>query len=113
MDLFALKNLGAFVSSVPVKRTVTWARKDDEGVDQTTTFDIHVKRIAFGDIERIYHDKEDAERSRTAALIAASILFGEQADQPISYEDAYQLAPSLAHVLNTAIAEVNGTKRKN
>lgn len=67
-----------------------------------------VKRQSFGSIERLFLSDED-DRSKSAAYIAATVLLGDKGAEPMSYEDAYQLEPSLAGVLIKAVNEVNGT----
>ena len=105
MKLSELKAAGGFVSPEPVKTHVKWQRGED-----VTEFDIHVRRLSFGEFERIYVDPKDKERSRTAALISASVLLGEKADEPITYKDAFQLEPTLASALVAAITEVSRPK---
>ena len=108
MKLQELRDRGGFVDAVPVKKEVTWKRKDGAGVEQSDTFFIHVRRQSFGIIERLLSG--DDQRSRSAVLISNSVLFGEQADEVMSYDDAYQLDASLAHVLIRAVNEVNARK---
>lgn len=105
MKLSELKAAGGFVPAEPIKVSVKWQRGAE-----VTEFDIHVRRLSFGEFERIYVDPKDKERSRTAALIAASVLLGEKADEPMTYKDAFQLEPSLASAMVTAITEVASPK---
>jgi tail assembly chaperone len=69
---------------------------------------VFVKRQSFGSIERLFLGDDD-DSSRSAAYIAATILLGDKGTEPLSYQDAYQLEPSLAKVLIEAINAVNGT----
>lgn len=103
MKLADLRAAGGFVSPAPVKRTVTWT---PDGRDPVT-FDVWIKRRSFGAIERLFADDDD--RSKSAAYIAESIALGEHGKDKLTYEDAYQLEPSLARVLIEALNEVNGT----
>lgn len=96
MNLKELKAAGAFVSTDHVKRTITW--KD-------YTFDVFVRRQSFGSLERLLMATDD--RSKSATHIAECVLLGENAE-PMTYEDAYQLEPSLARELLVAVREVNG-----
>lgn len=105
MKLAELKAAGGFVSAEPIKVPVKWQRGED-----VTEFNIHVRRLSFGEFERIYVDPKDKERSRTAALISACVLLGDKADEPITYKDAYQLEPTLASALVNAITEVSRPK---
>lgn len=109
MNLKDLKAKGGFVSSKPVRKEVVWTRKVD-GDEVSDEFVIHVRPMSYGDIERIFIDPKDEERSRTAALLSESVLLGEDMKERLSYTDAYQLAPSLAAVLAKAVNEVNATK---
>lgn len=109
MNLKDLKDKGGFVSSKPVKKEVVWKHKVD-GEEAEESFTIHVRPMSYGDIERIFIDPKDEDRSRTAALIAESVLLGDDMKERLSYTDAYQLAPSLAAALSKAVSEVNALK---
>lgn len=108
MNLKDLKSKGGFVSSKPVEKKVVWTRKVD-GEEVSDEFTVLIKPMSYGDIERIFVDPKDQERSRTAAMISDCVLLADGKER-LSYEDAYQLAPSLANALTKAINEVNATK---
>lgn len=108
MKLSELKQKGGIVDASLVKKSVEWTHLDEAGKVVTDSFDVFVRRLGYGVMERAMRpDPNDPERSLTAALISEAILLGEQADEPISYRDAFQLQPSLAKVLAVAIREVN------
>lgn len=109
MNLKDLKEKGGFVSSKPVKKEVVWKHKVD-GAEVDETFTIHVRPMSYGDIERIFIDPKDEDRSRTAALLSESVLLGDDAKERLTYTDAYQLAPSLAAALSKVVSEVNALK---
>lgn len=117
MKLDQLKSRGAFITGQPVRKTITWVHADPEnGEEMTDTFDVFVRRLSFGDVERIYlAGTEGEQRSRSAALISARLLLGDNADERITYEDAYQLDPGLAAKFLEAIAQVGepGAPTKN
>lgn len=94
MNLSELRNAGAFVPSEPVKVAVAW---------KEYTFDVYVRRMAFGDVEALF---SGAAEGRSARLIAAAILLGEDRE-PITFEDACRLDVSLASKLVEAFNEVN------
>lgn len=102
MDLKSLKDAGGIVPSALVKRSVTWERDDGE----VLTFDIFVRRLSFGDVERVLQDEERG-RSRVANLIAMAVRLGEEGSERLSYDDAFQLEPTLAKVFANAVSEVN------
>lgn len=104
MNLSELKEAGGIIAAAPVKKSVTWER---EGADPMT-FDVHVRRLSFGTLERLLVADAD-DRSRSAAYLSATVLLGDGGDEPLSYEDAFQLDPSLATALITAAREVNRT----
>lgn len=106
MNLEQLTALGAFVSKEPVKRSVTWVRTVD-GEEKSDTFDVYVKRMSFGDVERLFL-VEDEKRSKMARYLSECLLLGEE-KTPITYEQAYRLDVSFARVLTDAVGEVNGT----
>lgn len=97
MNLSDLRNAGGFVTAEPVKVPVEWNGHN---------FDVHVKKLAFGDVEALLAGEDD--RSRSAKMIAASLLLGNERE-PISYEDAYRLDVGLAAQLIDAINKANGT----
>lgn len=100
MNLKELRAQGAFISGAPVVKSVTW---------NDTTFDVHIKRLSFGDYERLFTDDPE-ERSRSARLLSDCVLLGDGGKDALSYKDAYRLEPSLARVLIDAVNEVNGPK---
>lgn len=108
MNLKDLKAKGGFVSTKPVEKKVVWKRTVD-GQELEDEFIVHIKPMSYGDIERIFIDPKDTERSRTAALISESVILADGKER-LSYQDAYQLAPSLAKALSEAVSEVNASK---
>lgn len=96
MNLQELKTMGAFVTAEPVKASITW--KDN-------VFDVYIKQLAFGEVERMLRD----ENRSSVGLIAAAVLFGEE-KEPISLEDAERLDVSLAAKLLEAVNEANAGK---
>lgn len=109
MNLSELKAKGGIVASAPVPREVTWTRKNDAGEEVTDTFTVFIKRQSFGSIETIWAGAED--RSKSATYISQSLRLGDKGKEQMSYDEAFQLDPSLATVFITAINEVNGTGR--
>lgn len=101
-----LKNAGALVPTDGERKTVTWKNPHTK---EEFTFDIFVKRRSYGSVERIYID--DSGKAKGALTISECVLIGEAAE-PISYEDAFNLEPSLASVFMKAIGEVNGDGKK-
>lgn len=109
MNLKQLKAKGGIVDGALVKKEVTWAHADPvTGKDVTEKFDVHVRRQSFGVIERLFSPGE-AEQSRNAKYIAASVFLGEEGAEALSYEDAFSLESSLGFAILTAVNEANGT----
>lgn len=96
MNLAELRNVGAFISAEPEKVEIEW---------KGHRFDVHVKRLSFGDVEALFAADD---RSRSARMIAAAVLLGEN-KEPITYDDAYRLDVSLATKLIEAFNSVNGS----
>lgn len=103
MNLKELRAKGAFVSAQPQKMAVVWKTREGEEV----AFDVHVKKLAFGDYERLFLAESD-DRSRMARVLCETIKLGDKAADSLTYEDAYQLDASFARVLLDAVNEVNG-----
>lgn len=132
MDLKQLKARGGFVSAEPVKKSVDWVHDGGEG-EMADTFDVYVVRQSFGSVEKLLTGLDD--RSKSASFISACVRFlvgteeaqayeAQRRDNPslpvrmdfleaMSYEDAYQLAPTLAGALVRAINEVNGEQKNS
>lgn len=106
MNLAELMTAGGFVSEVPVKKEIVWARKGPDGADTETKFDVFVRRQSFGAIEVIYGNETD--RSKMARYICESIRLGDKGTDEIPYEKAVMLDPALGTLLVKAINEVNG-----
>ncbi len=94
MNLAEIKAAGGFIPAEPVKVPVEW---------NGHKFDVFVKRLSFGEVENLFTSDD---RSKSARMIAASVLLGEDRE-PISYEDAYRLDPTLASKLIEAINRIN------
>lgn len=110
MNLDELISRGAIVPSTPVPTEVTWPRSEEDGGD--VTFIVHIKRRSYGVMERVFKtDPENPDRSINAQFISESVLFGDGGSEQMSYEQAFQLEPSLATVLMKAVREVNGLGR--
>src|SRR5690606_30051105 len=127
--------MGAVIPAAPVAQEITWTPPD---AAEPVTFTVFVKRLAYGDYERLFMealdvaaaeepDDPDADqegqakailkrqdipkRSRQALLISISIRLGDGTEQ-ISYEQAYQRHPSLASAFVRAINKANGSLKK-
>lgn len=107
MNLKELQAKGGFVSVAPVKKSVTWEREGENGEVEKITFDVYVKRHSFGALEQIWAGDDD--RAKSARFLSYSIKLGAGGKEELTYEDAYQLEPSLAAVLVNAVTEVNKT----
>lgn len=99
MNLAEIKNAGGFVSVEPTKVNVNW---------KEFTFDVWVKKLSFGDTEKLFGFEDG---SRSARIISTAIRLGEE-QEPISYEDAFQLDMGLATKLIDAFNSVNGFDQK-
>lgn len=113
MKLDELKQKGAFIPAAPVLKEVVWEHGDEDGNTIEDRFDVFVKRASFGEMERFHQvDSADPERSRSAIFISQSILLGDDASESMTYEDAYQLEPSLARAFVKVINDANGIGKK-
>lgn len=98
-----LQKAGAFVSKGTVKKTVVWKRGDREDV-----FEIHIKNLPAGDAEKLF--KGDKDQSMSAKVVASAVCVDEKGTPLLTYEQAYQLEPSLMGVLVDAVNEVYAPK---
>lgn len=107
LNLQALRDSGAFVDPAPVRKEVEWTHKGADGKPFTDQFVVHIRRHAFGLMDRLRAEKG---RSTSAAIVSECVLLGEAADETMSYDEAFNLDPSLALALVTAVNEVNSAK---
>ena len=110
MDIETLRELGGIVSPTPVDRDVTWQPRNEDGSPrgEPGTFTVRIKKLSAGLSERLWVKDDDpakADRSTQAALLAESMFLGERL---ITYEEAYQLEPTLATEFAKAVNAVNG-----
>lgn len=110
LDVAALQENGGIVSNVPVKKVITWKRVNDDGDEVESKFVVHVVRQSFGFVERLFTTADD--KSRSATFISEAIRLGKNGKQRLSYDQAYQLHPTLAQELVRVINEVNGVGTK-
>ena len=108
MDLNRLRELGGFVPPTPEKQEVTWQPIEGEPV----TFSVHIKKLSAGTIEKLW-SKTGQDRSHMAALIAEAVMLGDEGKERLSYDQAFDLDPSLAESLILAIDTVNPLKRRS
>lgn len=112
MNLKQLKAKGGVLDGALIKKQVTWVHLDSKtGKSITDKFTVHVRRQSFGVIERLFAPDE-AEQSRNAKYIAASVMLGAEGDEALSYEDAFNLESSLGFAILTAVNEANGTGKE-
>lgn len=97
MDLAALRAAGAFVDPAPIKESVTW---------NGHTFDVWVKRLSFADSELMASSIMEGNQRRGALILSQALLLGDK-QEPIDYDDAVQLDPTLANELIEAINRVS------
>lgn len=100
-----LQDLGAFVGDKPLKKEITF-KVDD--VENTAT--IHVRRLSTGDYESLLLSEEKG-RSRTAEIIQQCIRLGEEGEEALTYEQAYNLLPAVGAAMVNAFNEVNAAKK--
>lgn len=96
MNLAQLKAAGAYITAEPVKHEIQWKEQ---------TFNVHIRRMAYAEVEAIMN----AEGSKNAALVAASVLLGEDLE-PITAADVERFDPQLVFALVAGINKVNGTQ---
>ncbi|OFE11379.1 hypothetical protein PHACT_12540 [Pseudohongiella acticola] len=129
MNVEQLIASGAVRPTELIKKEITWARIDESSGDELVdVFDVHVRRLAYIDQERMLRmafrssrdasdDDEDAVQpaqhdSTTAALICVAIRLGDDASEELTYDQARQLEPNLARAMLDAINLVNPTPVK-
>ncbi|MCK0153855.1 phage tail assembly chaperone family protein, TAC [Alcanivorax sp. S6407] len=81
---------------------------------EVVTFDAWVKQLSFGDVDRIRNtpvDPENPSRSIEAVMISESIRLGKEGEEQLTYEQAFQLKPSLAAAFMKAIGESVAVKK--
>lgn len=110
MNLRELKARGGLVSTLPIPKEIEWTHNDpDTGEEVTEKFTVGIVKVAFGVLERVWDAPDN--HGKNATLISLTV---DWAGERLSYEDAYQLDPTLAGELVKAIREVrNASKPKN
>jgi hypothetical protein len=121
MDIKTLSGKGAFVQSPPVPKEVTWTHEEN-GEEITDTFTVFVRRMSVGWMDRVMIPPPAPRRkkgapsvkakpwSRTAALLAGSILWGENGEEEMTYAQADSLDIGLSAELMRVFNEVNNPR---
>jgi hypothetical protein len=115
MDIKALRAKGGIVSQTLVKKTISWTHPltDESGnpldpLEETTdTFDIFVRRLAYGSVERMIKASEK-DRSQTAQLVCEAVRLGDSGKESLTYDEAMNLDSQLISLFAQAVSEVNG-----
>lgn len=105
MDINELQALGGFVDAAPVPKEITWKGPDGNSLKAT----IHIVRQPFGVVESTF-STGDADRSQGARMIHLAVRLGKDASEQLTYEQAYNLLPSLAWAMVGAINEAHAPK---
>jgi len=109
MDLKQLQDAGGFVEVEPVMVAVEWVKPAaGDAAAETVKFDVWIRRRSFGMVSRIMEGSA-IDRARSAEMISASVLLGEKRES-MTYDQAYQLHPSLAHALIDAVNKASAPK---
>lgn len=107
MDVKKLQELGGIIPPTPVKQEVTWQPPEGDPV----TFTVHIKKLSGGALERLW-TKTSKDQSNAAALIADAVFLGDEGKEKFSYQQAFDLSPTLMDELIQAIDAVNPIKRR-
>jgi hypothetical protein len=111
-SLKELRELGAFVPDELVQKEITFKLGGgDEAAEHTVT--VFIRRLSIGSQEEIFLGGGDAERSRSAKMIAETVRLGEGGVEKITFVDAYRLEPAIALAMIQAVSEVNKSTRGN
>lgn len=106
MKLDELRARGGLIDPTLVKKNVLWNKVDEDGEIDAVNFDVFVRKNSFGLLDLANQEARNG-RSRSATVIANGIRLGENGEEEMTYEDAYNLEPSLSVVLFNAFMEVN------
>jgi len=101
-----LQQQGGFVDETPVEKTIQWK---PPGAKKAVSSTIMVARQSFGEVEESLNDV--AERRGGAQMISMCVRLGADGKERLSYEQAYNLHPSLAWAMVKAINEVNSAPK--
>lgn len=88
MNLQQLQSMGAFAPIDAITQQIEWKGQ---------SFEVGIKRLSFGAAERMRSN--GAENFNTRLIAECVLLAGE----PLKYEDAFRLDPSLAQQLLIAV----------
>jgi hypothetical protein len=113
MDLKQLQDMGGFVPQAPVVKEVAWSRLNDEGQDVTDTFTVHVRKLSAGMVEKLWAEAgKTPDQAYSARMISETVRLGEDGMSALTYDQAFQLEPTLAEALLEQVHAVNPLNRK-
>jgi len=113
MNLKELQEKGGFVPQTTVQKSVSWVDVDEQGNETQHSGTVRVKKHSAGTIEQMWGSAERVkDPSFTATLISKSVFLGDEGEEKLTYQQAYDLLPALAEAMVSAIDEVNPLKKR-
>lgn len=106
MKLDELRARGGLIDPTLVKKNVNWRRVDEDGKGEDVNFDVFIRKNSFGLLD-LANQMAREGKSRSATVISNGVRLGETGEEEMTYEDAYNLEPSLSLVLFQAFMDIN------
>lgn len=99
--------MGAVLDLAPVKCSINWT--NDAGEEYT--FDVWIRRLSFSAAADVWGDSSPEKRALMLSKVV--LLQGEKGPEPLAFEDAKAIHPTLGLEFVKKFNELNGQASKN
>lgn len=103
MNLQQLLERGGVVTGGTHLLDTEWTHLDGDGKEITDKFKVHVRKISYTEMQKIFGKDAPANKDLAANAISQCIRLGDAGDEALTYEQALSLDPGLTRAFMAVI----------
>ena len=112
MVLADLQKTGGVVSRERIPAEIQWRDVGEDGTFVPKAYRVFIVQPSYGDIELMAQEGGGNRRAVQVATVAACVRLGEKGDVQLTYEQAFDLHPTLLLAMYAAIDKTGFVPKK-